>query len=610
MATNHTVASVAEGARTVNALQPPLTPLGGRPHNARMWGPMVARVLALFLCGCAAVAAPTELRGVWSHATAMDTPEKAAALLARLEDARLNAIYPLCFYWGGTAYWSSRIAPQAEVVRRGFDPVAHWLSIARPRGIATHVRLVVGNYGTSEAGALFPAHPEWRLVDVSGRPGNWYDLGNPEVREFMVRLATEVAATYAVDGVQLDFVRYPGHEWGYTAAAKRGFRETTGYDLDPLLGSSLPSIICASSNRVGPVSTARPLAVFDNGHPAVLVNALGSGTAAVLNWQAFASRTPASDEILKRIATSFGASPATLRYTYPAQTRARYGQRAVDQMQAWLRSVLGYAAQPVDAQRLEELSRRCLLLLPGCYLMDNTAANGLELFVRGGGRAIFVDGPAPTMGNAHLRAVTGAQGGLGWSSTSAVLLPTSPDPRIPSRGAPMSPEEAGALIRAWDTYRESCITDLVRQTAARVHEARPGAQVTAAVFRSRASAAERLQDWPRWLREGLVDGVFPMAYTTDNSSLRALLDEWSITDPGLTRTIPGLAIYNLSNEDGPPPAPEAVLEQIRICRAKGAKGVCLFSANQLNEALRRCLREQAFAAAATSGADWLHEGGR
>jgi len=571
---------------------------------------MVARIVLLLCATSAALAAPAELRGVWSHATAMDTPEKAADLLSRLEDARLNAVYPLCFYWGGTAYWSSRIAPQAEAVRKGFDPVAHWLAIARPRGIATHIRLVVGNYGSSDPGALFPSHPEWRLINISGGIGNWYDLGNSEVRGFMARLATEIAANYAVDGVQLDVIRYPGHEWGYTAAGKRGFREATGHDLDSLLGPTLPAIVCASSNRVGPADTARPIAVFHDGQPAVMVNPLGAGASGVVNWQALGSRTASGDEILKRVMTSFGASAATLRYTYPAQTRARYGQRAVDQMQAWLQSVLGYKAQPVDARRLEELDRRCLLLLPGCYLMDNAVANGLELFVRGGGRAVFVDGPAPSMGNAHLRAVTGAQGALGWSNTSAVILATGADPRAPSRGAALSPEQAAALLRAWDAYRESCVTDLVRQTAARVHEVRPGCMVTAAVFRSRASAAQRLQDWPRWLREGLVDAVFPMAYTTDNSSLRANLDEWTVTDPGLGRTIPGLAIYNLADEGGPPPAPQAVLEQIRLCRSRGARGVCLFSANQLNEALRRCLREEAFASPATPATDWLHGGVR
>lgn len=64
---------------------------------------------------------------------------------------------------------------------------------------------------------------------------SFMDPGNPAAVDYMVKGVTSVAREYDVDGVNLDFIRYPDYslqstygEWGYTETALRRFRALTG----------------------------------------------------------------------------------------------------------------------------------------------------------------------------------------------------------------------------------------------------------------------------------------------------------------------------------------------------------------------------------------------
>ena len=57
--------------------------------------------------------------------------------------------------------------------------------------------------------------------------------------EFLTKLITEIVAKYNIDGVNIDYVRYPniakenyGNQWGYTPYAREEFMRL--YDMDPL----------------------------------------------------------------------------------------------------------------------------------------------------------------------------------------------------------------------------------------------------------------------------------------------------------------------------------------------------------------------------------------
>lgn len=70
----------------------------------------------------------------------------------------------------------------------------------------------------------------------------------------------------------------------------------------------------------------------------------------------------------------------------------------------------------------------------------------------------------------------------------------------------------------------AAITEFVREASKAVRKAKPGIVLSAAVFATPESAARHNQDWPTWLKEGLVDYVCPMTYTESPGEFAGYLD--------------------------------------------------------------------------------------
>jgi len=81
----------------------------------------------------------------------------------------------------------------------------------------------------------------------------------------------------------------------------------------------------------------------------------------------------------------------------------------------------------------------------------------------------------------------------------------------------------------------------VREARDAVRAINPAIRFSAAVFPSPAAAATRGQDWPAWVREGLVDFVCPMIYTENGDAFAAALDTCAaaLSNPAAT-LVPGI----------------------------------------------------------------------
>jgi uncharacterized lipoprotein YddW (UPF0748 family) len=89
------------------------------------------------------------------------------------------------------------------------------------------------------------AHPEWLMTDREGRStleytraeaeaaglvGATLSPAEPGVREMLGRIAAELAEGYAIDGVHLDYIRYPGGAFGFEPGARALFTFHAGED--------------------------------------------------------------------------------------------------------------------------------------------------------------------------------------------------------------------------------------------------------------------------------------------------------------------------------------------------------------------------------------------
>ena len=129
------------------------------------------------------------------------------------------------------------------------------------------------------------------------------------------------------------------------------------------------------------------------------------------------------------------------------------------------------------------------------------------------------------------------------------------------------------LPQRWQEFRQEQLTDLVTRVRSAVKARRPAAVVSAAVFPDANEAAtRRLQDWEGWVRDGLLDVVCPMAYTTDPALFRSQISKVRRL-AGEKPVWAGIGAFQLSSL-------ETVLN-IRAARELGVQGVILFSYDNL-----------------------------
>jgi len=219
-----------------------LLALAGSPH-ARAAVPAAAR----------ATPAAAEMRGLWVVRTALVSPEAVDAVVDQAKQAGFNALF-VQVRGRGDAFYASRLVPRSLLLENrpaSFDPLARLLRRAHAQGLQVHawvnVLLAAGFVGPWPRGHVAAAHPEWLMVPreaaadmLASPPESWTGLiraaapadtegfylspSAPGVPEHLEAVVRELVRGYAVDGLHLDFIRYPGIDYDYSRAALEGFR--------------------------------------------------------------------------------------------------------------------------------------------------------------------------------------------------------------------------------------------------------------------------------------------------------------------------------------------------------------------------------------------------
>ncbi len=220
--------------------------------------------MSLSVALCAALAAPLpavadELRGLWVVRTALVSPDAVDRVVDDAARAGINALF-VQVRGRGDAFYRSALAPRSPLIERQpreFDPLQRLLSRARLRGLAVHAWvnvLLTAHFGQPlPRGHVLVKHPEWamvpksvstaalvatgprrlELIEEAGRAegdveGYYLSPSVPAVADHLDAVVRELVRGYAVDGLHLDFIRYPGPSFDYSRAALDGFRHSQG----------------------------------------------------------------------------------------------------------------------------------------------------------------------------------------------------------------------------------------------------------------------------------------------------------------------------------------------------------------------------------------------
>jgi len=100
-----------------------------------------------------------------------------------------------------------------------FDPLEFAIKEAHKRGLAIHAMLNMIRVKVGESNSVDPKHimavePDWVVKYFDNNNYSyWIDPGVPEARMYLINLVAEIIGKYKVDGVLLDYFRYPGTDF-------------------------------------------------------------------------------------------------------------------------------------------------------------------------------------------------------------------------------------------------------------------------------------------------------------------------------------------------------------------------------------------------------------
>lgn len=199
--------------------------------------------------------AQPEVRAIWlDRGTIVRAGSRRglATIFDRLSEAGINTVFVETVNAGYPIY-PSRVAPRQNPLIRRWDPLAAAVDLAHERDMEVHAWVWVFAAGNqrhntivglpqSYPGPILEAHPDWANYDHRGEPiplgqnKPFLDPANPAVRSYLLRLYEEIVTQYDVDGLQLDYIRYPFQDpsarrsYGYGTASRQRFQQITGVD--------------------------------------------------------------------------------------------------------------------------------------------------------------------------------------------------------------------------------------------------------------------------------------------------------------------------------------------------------------------------------------------
>jgi uncharacterized lipoprotein YddW (UPF0748 family) len=168
----------------------------------------------------------------------------------------------------GDAYYNSHFEPRAENLPDDFDPLAYLLRKAAAYHLKIHAWINVCYVWGRDTKPLSPAHvvnqhPEWLIHPIAYDPsqddstlegrrnseGLYLSPLLPEVQTHLLNVVNDLLSQYKVDGLHLDYIRFPGYGFEFDASVRKVFKAK--YALDPIEFRGAPAAFAERFGETG-----------------------------------------------------------------------------------------------------------------------------------------------------------------------------------------------------------------------------------------------------------------------------------------------------------------------------------------------------------------------
>ncbi len=214
-------------------------------YNSRVYSPAITTARAsreafskaYFLSH---ISLETEGRAVWNHSGLGAYPGDWDRSAKELAEAGVNMILPN-MAWAGVAHYPSKVLPQSKTFTQYGDQLAQCVTAARTYGLEVHVWKITWNLEGAPKGFVEKMREDGRTqVSATGKPLNWLCPSHPKNVQLELESILEIVANYDVDGIHLDYIRYPGSHACYCEECRKRFMLATRQQIDEWPASVLP----------------------------------------------------------------------------------------------------------------------------------------------------------------------------------------------------------------------------------------------------------------------------------------------------------------------------------------------------------------------------------
>lgn len=165
----------------------------------------------------------TEGRALWNHSGLGAYPGDWERSAKELADAGINIILPN-MAWGGVAHYDSSVLPKSKKFAEYGDQISQCVNAAHNKGIQVHVWKITWNLEGAPKEFAEKMRKEGRTqVSAEGNPINWLCPSNPKNVKLELNAIIEIVQNYKVDGIHLDYIRYPGSHACYCTECRDRF---------------------------------------------------------------------------------------------------------------------------------------------------------------------------------------------------------------------------------------------------------------------------------------------------------------------------------------------------------------------------------------------------
>lgn len=186
-----------------------------------------------------------QIRALWVPIWEITTPEKADQLLSEISKNNVNQLLLQIRYRGDAAYKPNRLSnfyknkeKRYHAIKDSlFDPLDYILNNNSHTDLEIYAWFPTFVITGHDLTKLQPEHiyftnPEFVTCDFSQETmdykaymGAYLDPGIPQVKEYTKNIILDIVTNYNINGIHLDYIRYPDSHYGFAELALAAYRE-------------------------------------------------------------------------------------------------------------------------------------------------------------------------------------------------------------------------------------------------------------------------------------------------------------------------------------------------------------------------------------------------